>query len=157
MVGVPAFGARIWLDWLDLQILARFWPDFDQILRNTVVQYYCDGVIQFFITFSILTLVKTSQNRGKPCIKNPMYQKSHITTNPIYKKTSLYTEVNKCYITQRPKLTRDDDLFNPIAHPTRWIVYSTSCSGNLEGYFWGCLRLFRAIFEGSFGGVLEGF
>ena len=29
--------------------------------------------------------------------------------------------------------------------------------GNLEGDFRGCLRLFRAIFEGCLGGVLEGF
>ena len=40
---------------------------------NTVLQFYWDGEIQFYSTFSILTLVKTSQNRGKPCIKNPMY------------------------------------------------------------------------------------
>ena len=38
-------------------------------------------------------------------------------------------------------------------HSTRWIVYSASFSGNSEGYFWGCLKLFRAIF----GGILEVF
>ena len=56
--------------------LTRFWPDFgadfDKLLRNTVVQYSWDGEIQLYITFSILTQVKTSQNRGKPRIKHPM-------------------------------------------------------------------------------------
>ena len=40
-------------------------------------------------------------------------------------------------------------------HPTRWIVYSASCSGNSEGYFGGWLRLFRAISGGYVGGVWE--
>ena len=38
-------------------------------------------------------------------------------------------------------------------HPTRLIVYSASCSGILEVYFVGCLRLFGAIFGGHLGGV----
>ena len=32
-----------------------------------------------------------------------------------------------------------------------------SFSGNLEGYVWRCLRLFRAIFEGCVGGVWDDF
>ena len=44
-------------------------------------------------------------------------------------------------------------------HPTRRIVYSVSCSGNLRESFWGCLRLFRGvpgITLGVFGGHLGG-
>ena len=68
------FGARLnqILDrfWPDVgQFLVRFWPDFEQMLRNTVVQYYWDGVIQFYGTSSVLTLVKTSQNRGNHVLK----------------------------------------------------------------------------------------
>ena len=37
---------------------------------------------------------------------------------------------------------------------TRRIVYSASCSGNLEGYAWGCLRQFRDILW-AFGTHLE--
>ena len=44
-----------------------------------------------------------------------------------------------------------------FVHPTRLIVYSTIVSRNLEGYFWGCLRLLKGIFDGYFGGVLGGF
>ena len=40
-------------------------------------------------------------------------------------------------------------------HPTRWIVYSTSFAINLEERFWRCLRLFRGIFGGRFGTILE--
>ena len=76
MVGMPG--------WPDFgQVLTRFWPDFDKILirfledvrkilRNAVVQYFWDEVIQFYNTFSILTLVNSSQNRGKPYITNPI-------------------------------------------------------------------------------------
>mgnify|MGYP003342115990 CR=1 FL=1 len=42
-------------------------------------------------------------------------------------------------------------------HLGRLIVYSATVSGNLEGYVRGCLRLFRVIFEGYLGGVLESF
>ena len=38
-------------------------------------------------------------------------------------------------------------------HPTRWIDYSASFSGNFRGSFWRCVRLFG----GHFGGVLVGF
>ena len=41
-------------------------------------------------------------------------------------------------------------------HPTLWVVYSASSSGILEGYFVGCLRLFRAIFGGYVRGVWGG-
>ena len=43
-------------------------------------------------------------------------------------------------------------LYTFCIHPTRWIVYSASCSGNLEGYFWRCLRLFRGGIGEVFGG-----
>ena len=41
-------------------------------------------------------------------------------------------------------------------HPSRWIVYSASCSGNSEGHCWRCVTILRAIFGRYFGGVLEG-
>ena len=52
--------------------------------RNIVSQYYWDGEIQFYSSYSILTLVKTHRNAGKPYIQNPMYYKSHVIKNPIY-------------------------------------------------------------------------
>ena len=36
-------------------------------------------------------------------------------------------------------------------HTTRWIVYSASFSRKLEGCFWRCLRLSRAILGGILG------
>ena len=51
----------------------------------------------------------------------------------------------------------DKHSTNNNIHPTRWIVYSASCSRNVEGYFGGCFRLFGARFEGFVGCVLGGF
>ena len=38
-------------------------------------------------------------------------------------------------------------------HPTRRIVYSASFSGNFQGSFWGCVRLFGCHSGGVLGGI----
>ena len=50
------------------------------------VYIYMYGEIQFYNTLSILTLLKTSQNRGKPCMKRHMYEKTNMIKHPIYLK-----------------------------------------------------------------------
>ena len=41
-----------------------------------------------------------------------------------------------------------ESYMSAYIHPTRCIVYSASFSGNLEGHFWRCVRLFRVVFWG---------
>ena len=85
---------------------------------------------------------------AEPCIQNTMY---YVVVRQPLPNSGLQPSFYKFPYIKNPMYKKSHTIKHPI-DPIRWTVYSASCSGNAEGYFWRCLRLFR----GGFGKVVGG-